>query len=803
MKVNTQTRLLADANLNQLSWTDRPNIVYGTDGVLELDLVKSDGTPLVCAETDTWEMYADTDYIHTADSGTLAADYSGAVTQIQVSGLSEEPLPEGFLMLENSAGETDRVQYSAFSETGGVYTFTVDDTLDYSYLANDDCSIEDQLILYADNDAFNNSADRSDVDVTTGKICVRYDSTTYGHLYKVLNKNTKIHVEIWRYQAGQTRPEKLLQDDVYASPSVAINEGAPAANNPEYPNTAQVNALLKVKVNNDFSGYTEKTVLVDADTAVLNDSEASGGIKHFSFLNLWNYVKGKADAVYSAIVHSHVISDVTDLQSSLDAKQNALGFTPVPNTLTINGNALTANITLDADDLSDGASNAIITLIQEANFESAYTHSQLTTGNPHNVTATEVGKDTAQWNASEIQGVTVNDSAKADGKALVFDNATGNLIYAAVAGSSPLTTKGDIYVFGSANTRLPVGTNGQVLSADSSEATGLKWITIPGGGDMLQSTYDAAGIAEQVVGLTATQTLTNKTLTSPKINVTSDTEGDIYYRDSSGNFNRLGIGTNGKVLKSNGTVPSWQDESGGSSNAIIASMSADTFAYPATGITNPFDDAANSANIEYATNNYPCKVALVSTSSNEPMQFAEPFTIPDCTSLKFRYAYLPEYGQNWDGSTVVPLMQFKYTADAELWTPINSGAFTGDTTNGSPAINNIPSTSNLIAGMAIYGTGIPAGATITSIVSSSQITISNNATATGTGVSLSASLERILGTDTPPSGYSRPQVFEATFTLASLGLTTGDVVDMVMAVDSSSTWSHDVGFFLAEVEAVS
>lgn len=37
------------------------------------------------------------------------------------------------------------------------------------------------------------------------------------------------------------------------------------------------------------------------------------------------------------------------------------------------------------------------------------------------------------------------------------------------------------------------------------------------GGNMKQSTYDPAGIAQQVVGITATQTLTNKTLTNPII----------------------------------------------------------------------------------------------------------------------------------------------------------------------------------------------------------------------------------------------------------------------------------------------
>ena len=42
--------------------------------------------------------------------------------------------------------------------------------------------------------------------------------------------------------------------------------------------------------------------------------------------------------------------------------------------------------------------------------------------------------------------------------------------------SSPLTTKGDVYTFSTSGARLAVGTNGYVLSADSSETTGLKWV---------------------------------------------------------------------------------------------------------------------------------------------------------------------------------------------------------------------------------------------------------------------------------------------------------------------------------------
>jgi hypothetical protein len=53
-----------------------------------------------------------------------------------------------------------------------------------------------------------------------------------------------------------------------------------------------------------------------------------------------------------------------------------------------------------------------------------------------------------------------------------------NPIVSASAGStSPLTTKGDVYAFSTTNARLPIGTNAQVLTADSATATGLKWAT--------------------------------------------------------------------------------------------------------------------------------------------------------------------------------------------------------------------------------------------------------------------------------------------------------------------------------------
>ena len=52
--------------------------------------------------------------------------------------------------------------------------------------------------------------------------------------------------------------------------------------------------------------------------------------------------------------------------------------------------------------------------------------------------------------------------------------------------ASPLTTKGDLYTYSTTDARLGVGTNGQVLTADSTAATGLKWAAVAAGGKVLQ-----------------------------------------------------------------------------------------------------------------------------------------------------------------------------------------------------------------------------------------------------------------------------------------------------------------------------
>lgn len=77
--------------------------------------------------------------------------------------------------------------------------------------------------------------------------------------------------------------------------------------------------------------------------------------------------------------------------------------------------------------------------------------------------------------------------------------------------------QGDILYFDGVNlVNLAPGISGQVLQTQGAGADPL-WAASGGAGDMTVAVYDPAAITEQLVGLTAIQTLINKTLTSPAI----------------------------------------------------------------------------------------------------------------------------------------------------------------------------------------------------------------------------------------------------------------------------------------------
>jgi len=63
---------------------------------------------------------------------------------------------------------------------------------------------------------------------------------------------------------------------------------------------------------------------------------------------------------------------------------------------------------------------------------------------------------------------------------------------ASSGGASPLTTKGDVYVFSTVDDRLPTSTDGLCLKTLASTATGLEWGTCAAAGGGLSYAETAA-----------------------------------------------------------------------------------------------------------------------------------------------------------------------------------------------------------------------------------------------------------------------------------------------------------------------
>ena len=90
-----------------------------------------------------------------------------------------------------------------------------------------------------------------------------------------------------------------------------------------------------------------------------------------------------------------------------------------------------------------------------------------------------------EWSAASSTFIELTDTPSSYDDGKYARSTTSGIVWATVsggAGVSPLTTKGDIYVYGTSDTKLPVGNDGEVIVADSSETLGLKWATVSGGG---------------------------------------------------------------------------------------------------------------------------------------------------------------------------------------------------------------------------------------------------------------------------------------------------------------------------------
>lgn len=91
-----------------------------------------------------------------------------------------------------------------------------------------------------------------------------------------------------------------------------------------------------------------------------------------------------------------------------------------------------------------------------------------------------------------------------DAGILYFTSASAAIFYDFIqtGAASPLTTKGDLYTYSTSDARLPVGTNGYTLVADSSTATGLAW-SAPASGSFVGCQLAFTG-SQSIANTTAT-----------------------------------------------------------------------------------------------------------------------------------------------------------------------------------------------------------------------------------------------------------------------------------------------------------
>jgi hypothetical protein len=114
--------------------------------------------------------------------------------------------------------------------------------------------------------------------------------------------------------------------------------------------------------------------------------------------------------------------------------------------------------------------------------------------------------------------------------------------------SDVVTTKGDLYTFSTVKDRLPVGADGQVLSVDPTEPTGLKWVEAGG--------VDLSGLVPYT-GATTNVDLGNKDLTTTGVIAGSNLSGSNT-GDNAVNSLYSGLVSNVSTQLSLGTISSTQ-----------------------------------------------------------------------------------------------------------------------------------------------------------------------------------------------------------------------------------------------------
>lgn len=181
--VDMSTRNIYDRNGVQLTDNSCPYIYYKENLQLEVQYLNAaPGQPPVDEDLDKYIDLAGQTIANSAavdnnnnhyDEGVLNAGLSGAITSVVVNSLEAAPrLKTGTLLLINSAGQQEAVDFTNYTVASSIYTFTVSDTLTYTYLTSDEVRVKETPIIKSEDAAID------DTDKDTGLFLISLDGYT-------------------------------------------------------------------------------------------------------------------------------------------------------------------------------------------------------------------------------------------------------------------------------------------------------------------------------------------------------------------------------------------------------------------------------------------------------------------------------------------------------------------------------------------------------------------------------------------------------------------------------------------------